>query len=935
MRLSWNEIRARAASFAEEWKDAHYEKGEAHTFYNEFFEIFGVTRRRVAAFEEPVKKLGGKHGFIDLFWKGVLLVEQKSAGRNLTKAKQQAFDYFPGIKETELPRHILVSDFQTFELFDLDGAEEPVSFALKDLPKKVERFGFILGVEKREFRDQDPVNIKASELMAKVHDSLKASGYEGHDLERFLVRLIFCLFADDTGIFEPRGIFQALIVERVREDGSDIGAWLSQLFEVLDTPLARRQKKLDEDLQRFPYVNGDLFRERLSIPSFDTSMRDHLVEACAFSWDAISPAIFGSLFQAVMNPAERRATGAHYTTEKNILKVIRPLFLDELYAEFERLKARRDTGRTNALTAFQQKLAKLRLFDPACGCGNFLVIAYRELRDLEIDLLKELNPIGQRTLLDVSTLSNVDVNQFYGIEIGEFPARIAEVALWMMDHIMNNKLSLAFGNYYARIPLKTSPHIHHDDALDLDWETVLPAEECSYVLGNPPFGGAKYQTVLQREQVRRIAGLGGSGGTLDFVTAWFLKAGAYVQKGQARIGFVATNSITQGEQAAQLWPLLFNRCGLEIDFAHRTFAWGSDARGMAHVHVVIIGLAKREQERATKQLFSYDDIKADPVESQHKVLSPYLFDASQIANRHLVVEERSEPLCEMPRMITGTQPIDDGQYIFTDDERSAFLVTEPAAAKFLRPYMSGVDFLAGVHRWILALQAATPAELQKMPHVKARMHAVREFRKASARKSTKALADYPERYNVEAIPVSPFLAVPEVSSERREYIPMAWLKPPIIPSGKIRFIPNAALWQFGILTSAMHMAWTRAIGGRLKSDYQYSVGINYNAFPFPQMKDQERAKIEKLAQAVLDARDKFGDATLIDLYEADVMKPELRKAHQALDVAVDSLYRSAAFKSDRDRVEHLFGVYEKLISPILAAAAAKIGRPKKAKKPVS
>lgn len=917
MRLSWNEIRARAAQFSQEWEGETYEKGESQSFYNGFFDVFGVTRRRVASFEEPVKKLDGKHGFIDLFWKGVLLVEQKSGGGNLTKAKAQAFDYFPGLKETELPRHLLVSDFQTFELFDLEEGTE-AKFKLKDLPKHVERFGFILGVEKRTFLDQDPVNIEASELMGKLHDALKLVGYQGHDLERFLVRLVFCLFADDTGIFEPRGIFYDLIAERTRTDGSDVGPMLAQLFEVLNTPIEKRHKNLDEDLNKFPYVNGELFDTRLGIPSFDTKMRGQLLEVCDFSWDAISPAIFGSLFQSVMNAKERRASGAHYTTEKNILKVIQPLFLDALRAEFAHLKGRRDSGRRNALEAFHTKLSTLKLFDPACGCGNFLIIAYRELRDLEIELLRELNPRGQKTFLDVALLSRIDVNQFYGIEISEFPSRIAEVALWMMDHIMNNKLSLEFGDHYARIPLKTSPHIHNEDALELDWEKVLPAGECSYVLGNPPFGGAKFQSELQREQVRRIASLGGSGGTLDFVSAWFLKAGAYVQHGQARIGFVATNSITQGEQVAQLWPLLFNRLGLEIDFAHRTFAWGSDARGAAHVHVVIVGLTKREQELATKRLFSYDDIKADPVESQHKVLSPYLFDAGQLANRHLVVEERSKPLCDVPQMITGTQPIDDGQYIFTDEERTAFLTTEPGAAKFLRPYMSGVDFLAGEHRWILTLQKATPAELQNLPHVRARMHAVREFRSTSTRKSTRALADYPERFNVEAIPVSPFLAIPEVSSERREYIPIAWLKPPIIPSGKIRFIPNAELWQFGILTSAMHMAWTRAIGGRLKSDYQYSVGINYNAFPWPEMTEGQRTKIGTLGQAVLDARSQFSDATLVELYDADVMKPELRRAHRSLDIAVDALYRSAAFKSDRDRVEHLFGLYEKLVSPLTA-----------------
>ncbi len=931
MRLSWNEIRARAAHFADEWKDAYYEKGQAQTFYNEFFEVFGVTRRRVASFEEPVKKLDGKYGFIDLFWKGVLLVEQKSAGGNLTKAKQQALDYFPGLKESELPRHILVSDFQTFELYDLDGENPPAQFTLMELPKHVEHFGFILGVEKRKFRDQDPVNIEASELMGKLHDALKDAGYTGHDLERFLVRLLFCLFADDTEIFEPRGNFFDLIDQRTREDGSDVGASLSQLFDVLNMPIERRQTNLDEDLQKFPYINGDLFQERLQIPAFDEPMRQRLIEVCEFSWDAISPAIFGSLFQSVMNKAERRASGGHYTTEKNIMKVIQPLFLDDLWAEFDRLKVRRDTGRRNGLLTFHEKLGKLRFFHPACGCGNFLVIAYRELRELEIELLKELHA-GQRTFLDVSTLSNIDVNQFYGIELFEFPTRIAEVALWMMDHIMNNKLSLAFGDYYARIPLKASPHIHNADALEVDWQNVLPAQECSYVLGNPPFVGAKYQSKKQRAQVRAIAELGGSGGTLDYVTAWFLKAGSYVKKGSAAIGFVATNSITQGEQVAQLWPLLFSRYGLEIAFAHRTFAWGSDARGKAHVHVVIIGLTRREQEPASKRLFSYDDINSDPVESRHKALSPYLFDAGQLTDRHLVVEEHSRSLCHMPRMVTGTQPIDDGQYIFSEEERDSFLAKEPKAKKFFRPYASRDDFLYGEYRWILALQKATPTELHGMPRVRERMQAVRAFRHASSRPSTRAIADYPERYNVEVIPTSPFLAIPEVSSEKRDYIPMAWLEPPLIPSNKIRFIPNADLWLFGVLTSGMHMAWTRIIGGGLKSDFQYSVGVNYNSFPWPVATESQKEKVRELAQSVLDARAKFPEATLAELYDVEVMKPELRKGHRNLDVAVERLYRPAPFNGDRERVEHLFGLYEKMIAPLMTITMEKKSKGKRRQK---
>lgn len=629
MRLSWSEIRVKAAKFAEEWKDAKYERGETQSFYNDLFDVFGVKRRRVASFEEPVKLLGTKRGFIDLFWKGVLLVEHKSAGRSLTPAKTQALDYFPGLKEAELPRYILLSDFQTFELYDLEEGTE-TKFKLSDLHRNIEAFGFIIGIQKRTFRDQDPVNIKASELMGKLHDALDASGYTGHDLERLLVRLLFCLFADDTGIFEPRGIFDTLIRDRTREDGSDVGGWLSSLFDVLNTPENRRQKALDEDLKQFSYINGNLFGERLPIPAFDRTMRTRLLEAYDFSWDAISPAIFGALFQSVMNPRERRTQGAHYTTEKNILKVIEPLFLDELRAEFSRLKGRRDTGRAMALRSFQDKLEGLRFFDPACGCGNFLIIAYRELRALEIEILKELNPKAQREL-DVAVLSKVDVNQFYGIEIGEFPARIAEVALWMMDHIMNVRLSLEFGQVYARIPLVAAPHIHHADALSIDWNVVLPAAECSYVYGNPPFIGFVMRGVHQQDQASGLMRrLGASGNRLDYVCAWFLKAAEYIQKSRSKIGFVATNSITQGEQVAQVWPALLMRYKLEIAFAHRTFAWGSDARGVAHVHCVIIGLTKREASPTDRRLFSYENYNGEPTETLHRALSPYLFDASRL-----------------------------------------------------------------------------------------------------------------------------------------------------------------------------------------------------------------------------------------------------------------------------------------------------------------
>jgi hypothetical protein len=924
MRLSWNEIRARAARFAEEWQDGHYERGESQTFYNEFFEIFGVTRRRVASFEEPVKKLGDERGFIDLFWKGVLLVEQKSAGRDLTRAKEQALDYFPGLKEHELPRYVLVSDFQHFELYDLEDSTR-TRFALRQLPAHVEDFTFILGVQKRTFRDQDPVNIEASEMMGKLHDALKESGYEGHNLERFLVRLVFCLFADDTGIFEPRDIFSALIAQRTSPDGSDTGLWLSQLFEVLNTPVKQRQHNLDNDLAQFPYVDGDLFKERLPFPAFNAAMRSHLIDALNFSWDAISPAIFGSLFQSVMNPKERRSQGAHYTTERNILKVIGPLFLDELRDEFKRLTERRDSGRRKALEAFHLKLSTLRLFDPACGCGNFLIISYRELRLLEIELLKALRKDGQLSL-DVSHMSRIDVDQFFGIELGEFPARIAEVALWMMDHIMNNRLSLEFGESYVRIPLKKAPHILCADALEMDWASLIAPGKCSYVLGNPPFGGAKYQSDKQRAQVRRLAQLGGSGGTLDYVTAWFIKAGAYLQQSHAPIGFVATNSITQGEQVAQLWPLLFDRYGLEISFAHRTFAWGSDARGMAHVHVVIVGLTRQDREPLEKRLFSYSDIKGDPTESRHVALTPYLFDAGTVVNRHLVVEEARRPLCNVPQLFTGCQPIDDGQYIFNAEELAEFLAQEPKAKKYIHPFMGSEEFINGGERWILILDGESPGELRSVPAVMHRIAAVRKFRCQSRRTSTLQLAQTPTRFQVTVIPTAPFLVIPEVSSERRDYVPIGWLPPPTIPSNLVRVLLDANLWHFGVLTSTMHMAWLRQIGGRLESRYRYSVGIVYNTFPWPDATDQQQARVRVLAQGVLDARAQFPRSTLADLYDIDAMPPQLRKAHRALDAAVDKLYRSAAFTGDRDRAEHLFGLYETLIAPLVAAAASPKGR---------
>ena len=501
----------------------------------------------------------------------------------------------------------------------------------------------------------------------------------------------------------------------------------------------------------------------------------------------------------------------------------------------------------------------------------------------------------------------------------------------MMDHIMNNRLSLEFGQTYARIPLEKSPHIRQSDALEFDWSELLPPEECSYVLGNPPFVGQSFQSQTQRRQMAVIINApSGRAGSLDYVGAWFIKAGEYLQQSPARIGFVATNSITQGEQVAQLWPILFERHKLEITFAHRTFAWGSDARGMAHVHVVIVGLAKRGDPPRQKRLFSYDSPKSDPQESHHTALSPYLFHTDSLAASRIVVKESTLPLNGLPAARMGTKPVVGAHYLFSDAEKMKFLLQEPAAAKFFRPFIGAVEFIQGKSRWILHLGDAEPEELRKLTLARERIAAVRQMRAASRKRATRILADYPTKYEVEVIPTAPFLVVPEVSSERRDYIPIGWLEPPVIPSNLVRIIENASKPLFALLTSAMHVSWVRQFGGRLKSDYRYSIGPVYNTFPVPPVQEERLERLASHADAVLSARANHPDATLADLYDPDAMPPDLRKAHQALDRAVDKLYQRSGFTSQRERVEHLLGLYEKMLAPLAAKAKPKRRRRKKA-----
>ncbi|MBW4055178.1 MAG: class I SAM-dependent DNA methyltransferase [Proteobacteria bacterium] len=919
MPLSWNEIRDRSLAFTREWADECSEDAEAKSFWDSFFNVFGITRRRVASFEAPVKKGDGQGGFIDLLWKGVLLVEHKSRGKNLDRAARQAFDYFPGLKERDLPRYVLVSDFARFCLFDLDNNEQH-DFTLAELPKHVRLFGFIAGYQTRSFGQQDPVNVQAAEKLGKLHDQFKAAGYDGHALEILLVRLLFCLFAEDTALFERR-LFQDYLEQRTHEDGSDLGMHLAQLFQVLDTAPEKRPKALDEQLATFPYVNGQLFTEVLPIAACDRAMRETLLDCCALDWSRISPAIFGSLFQSIMDTTARRNLGAHYTSETNILKLIGPLFLDELWAEFHRIKRNR-----NQLFEFLKKLSKLTFFDPACGCGNFLVIAYRELRLLELEVLRQVRQNDQ-LLLDVFQLIGVNVDQFHGIEIEEWPARIAEVALWLTDHQMNLKVSEEFGQYFARLPLKKAPHIVNGNALKIDWNDVISAWRLSYLLGNPPFVGKHYQTKEQKaEQVEIFSGVK-SASDLDYVACWYRKAAEYMGGGQQgfdsaqptnsslsgvegniRAAFVSTNSITQGEQVGILWPDLFRR-GVKIHFAHRTFQWNSEARGKAAVHCVIIGFGLHVV--SGKWLFDYDTPKSEPHAVKANNINPYLVDGPDV-----VVAKRTAPLCQVPPMRYGNKPTDNGNFILSEAEREVLIQRNPRAAHFIRPYMGSEDFINGLRRYCLWLQGVSPEELRSMPDVLVRVQNVRSFRAASSAEPTRKLAETPTLFFYISQPATQYLVVPEVSSERRKFIPIGFMSAETICSNTNYLVPNATTYHFGILSSTMHMAWTRAVCGRLKSDYRYSGSFVYNNFPWPEPSDTQRAGIESAAQAVFEVRSAFLNATLADLYDPLTMPPELVKAHHALDRAVDAAYGKTTFKTEAERVAFLFERYQQLTAPL-------------------
>jgi len=910
--LSINEIRKRLSAFAQQWKDASHENADAKAFWLRFYECYGIRAESATLYEKRVDMLGGRRGFIDSFIPGLLVVEHKSRGKNLDAAFDQAADYCLALPEAQRPRYIITCDFAHFRLYDLRTGKQS-ECTLADLPRRAQWFGFLVKPDAPEITEESPVDRQAAYAVSKLHEALLRANFRGRDLEVFLTRLLFCFFADDTGIFGEDGMFHQQLLA-TREDGRDTGALLSELFDVLNTPERERQSSLDEALAAFAYVNGNLFAERTRIPAFDLSMRALLLECSALDWSGISPAIFGAMFQGVLEAhhpdearqATRRELGAHYTSERNILRVINPLFMDDLRAEFS--SAKRSGKRLQAL---YDKLPTLNFFDPACGCGNFLVIAYRELRRLENDVIAALHKSFRQGpgLLDVSTLCRVRVDQFHGIEIDQAAVHIARVALWITDHQMNLETAQRFGTTRPTVPLVDSPKIHCANALRTQWADILPPARCSYVMSNPPFVGAKLMNDAQREEAHAIFSDIKNGGLLDYVAAWYVKALAYITANPSiDVAFVSTNSITQGEQVAALWPHLLQH-GVKIRFAHRTFQWSNEGKGNAAVHCVIVGFGFRTPEHCT--IFDYsENIQADEGTTINATrINPYLVDAPDI-----VLANRRAPVCAVPEMGIGNKPIDDGNYLFTDEQKAAFIQREPKAARFFQRWMGAEEFINGISRWCLWLGDAKAHELRALPECMKRIDAVQRYRLASRSAPTQKLAQTPTRFHVEFFPETPYLFVPRVSSERREFVPVGFLPATVIASDSALTIPNATPYHFAVLNSTMHNAWLRSVCGRLKSDYRYSASIVYNNFLWPEPNDKHRAAIEKTAQAILDARAAQPQSTLADLYDPLTMPAELRHAHQDNDRAVDAAYGYKGDKSDVARVAFLFDLYGKLTS---------------------
>ncbi len=911
--INWRDVQERAEVFALRYIEAKDEDRDAKPFWKDLLEIFDVDPRQIGAFEERVR-IHGRPGVgkIDYFAPRKFIIEHKSRGKDLDAAYRQAMDYFDALPKVDHPRHIVVSDFARIRIYDLEAPPESrvVEFTLEELPKRISSLVFLADEEVRVYKPEEPIDVKAVRAIGRLHSALKTSNYKAEHLSPLLTRIVFCCFADDTGIFEQDALARYLEAH-TNPDGSDLGAHLNSIFEILNTAPEKRQTNIHSALENLPYVNGGLFSEPLQTVFASRDIRDTLLQCMEFDWSRVSPAVFGSMFQSVMDEKERHDLGAHYTSETNILKVINGLFLEELHAELASAKTSQEK-----LEALWEKLTHITLLDPACGCGNFLVVAYRELRRLENEIIariykKDADKVraGYGVLpldVDIKKISKMSVEHMYGIEIDSFPAEVAKLSLWLMDHKMNMELGALFGKPLRKLPLTEAPHIVQGNALRIDWETVVPKDKLSYILGNPPFLGKKEQGTEQKADMDTVWGKVKGAGILDYVTCWYKKAADLVAGTKIKVAFVSTNSITQGEQVGVLWPYLLER-GFKIHFAHRTFRWSNEAAGNAGVHCVILGFA--DFDVSQKSLFVYADINNEPEEVRVANINPYLVDGPDV-----IVKSRTLPINEGPKMNYGSMPIDKGGLILSPEEAEKFKEECPEIAGLIRPYMGGEEFLNGSERFCLWLEVAPPELVRSCPLVHARVESVRNFRAGSDREATKKLAETPYKFGEIRQPNSAYILIPKVSSENRTYMPTGIAEPDVIANGSVLIIPNANLFIFGVLTSMMHMAWMRAVAGRMKSDYQYSAQIVYNNFPWPENPiDEQKKVVEDAAQAVLDARAQFPISTLADLYDPNTMPKVLLDAHHALDRAVDACYGiKKPFLSEPARLEFLFERYKTL-----------------------
>ncbi|MFF0904026.1 UNVERIFIED_CONTAM: class I SAM-dependent DNA methyltransferase [Kocuria sp. CPCC 205316] len=906
--LAWNQIRKNAAAFVNEWAGETYEKGESQSFWTDLFEVYGMRRRNVAKFEAQAKRITGGTGFIDVFWPGMMIAEQKSAGKDLDAAEDQAMDYLTNLSEAEMPRYVVTCDFQTFRVRDLEAPAEDasVTFALEDLPTEAERLGFIAGYQKRSFgsEEQAAASVKAAQLMASLYEELEKSGYDEHQASIFLVRTLFALFADDSGLWE-RDLFLEYLENRTSPDGSDLGGALATLYQALNKPPEKRMTKADELIQRFPYVNGSVFGETIEIPYFDKTMRDKLIAACYFNWGEISPAIFGSLFQAVKSKDARRALGEHYTTETNILKVIEPLFLDELRQRFID-----NQHNARGLRKLQQDMGQLRFLDPACGCGNFLIVAYREMRVLELSILKrlqEIDPASAQMVLDASELLAVKMTSFYGIELEEWPATIAQTAMFLVDHQANQDMALALGLAPDVLPLVNSSTFHVGNALHTDWSELLPASENVYVFGNPPFLGDNTRGVEQLDDLQAVWGKDKTLSRLDYVTGWYKKAVDYFGDMKGEWAFVSTNSIVQGDQPARLFAPIFNS-GWRIKFAHRTFSWTSEAPGAAAVHCVIIGYSQKKL--AKTRLFTYPNIKANPVEQPAKTINAYLVDGPNV-----LVDKASTPLSpSIAPVLYGSKPTDEGNLIVELEDYEA-VMSDPIAAKYVHRYVGSRELLHNIPRWCLWLEDMDPDDLNRSRILKDRVEAVREFRLASRAASTREAAAYPHLFRQRAKRNTTYLCIPSVVSETRRYFATARLDADVIASNLAFTADDPDGFQFAIISSSMFITWQKTVGGRLKSDLRFGSTLSWYTLPLPEVSSPNRAAIIEAGQGVVAARQRHSGRSLAGHYNPLAMDLELIKAHDKLDAVVDRAFGAKrTCTTEKERQEILFARYADLTS---------------------